>query len=100
MSSYTFSVLVSIVLLVTVIINTVSSAPVPTDRQKMNTFPNLDNDPRDVFLPFREVPERLIDQNAEMDDSSDLVSESDIFYQFQRSGFLAEVVDARKRGGF
>ncbi|CAC42293.1 FMRF-Like Peptide [Caenorhabditis elegans] len=90
-----------ILLISTVTVLTVSAAPIVTEQKDIAEFSNSNKD-ANVFLPFRELPERLIDDfnSKELDEGRDLPSESDIFYFFGKTPVLTEVIDARKRGGF
>ncbi|CAB04252.1 FMRF-Like Peptide [Caenorhabditis elegans] len=93
-----------ILLISTVTVLTVSAAPIVTEQKAFPDIAEFSNSNKDanVFLPFRELPERLIDDfnSKELDEGRDLPSESDIFYFFGKTPVLTEVIDARKRGGF
>ncbi|CAI2354043.1 unnamed protein product [Caenorhabditis sp. 36 PRJEB53466] len=99
MASFTSSIPITLAALLIVAVHLVPAAPIPTDQQDIADFSNSAK--ANIFLPFRDLPERLIDFNsADLDDDRDLTSESDILYFFGRIPILTEDTDARKRGGF
>uniref|UniRef100_A0A8R1DKP9 Uncharacterized protein n=1 Tax=Caenorhabditis japonica TaxID=281687 RepID=A0A8R1DKP9_CAEJA len=89
-------------LLLIITVHLVPAAPILTDQQDIAEFANSNKGGENVFLPFRNLPERLIDDfnSSELDDERNLPSESDIFYFFGKTPILTENSDARKRGGF
>uniref|UniRef100_A0A1I7UVK6 Uncharacterized protein n=1 Tax=Caenorhabditis tropicalis TaxID=1561998 RepID=A0A1I7UVK6_9PELO len=108
MASFTSPIFFSIMLWITVTVITVSAAPISlSDQQDISDFSNSNKEEKqeqNVFLPFRELPERLIDNftSEELDDDAhDLPPESDINYFFKHTRIQSvAVIDDRKRGEF